>query len=195
AETDVKHIYTAELPDPVRTQGSSVVIRPTETLPDVWHTLEFKNTADMPLTTAPATVMQESEVIGQDTISYTAAGGQASLTVNKALSIRIESAAEIKSRTPTDIKDSRGRVLWDKIVVEGVMEILNQRPENSSLRLGMNVTGTVLSSDGDPEISVLPKGLNDRNDQTRVIWRLDAPSGKKVKLTYQWEMLAPARGN
>jgi hypothetical protein len=69
-----RHIYRWEIPDYVNPEGSYYDDRSRqqrEPEQEVWHCIRLDNVMKMPWTTAPAEIIKDGTILGQDTLNYT----------------------------------------------------------------------------------------------------------------------------
>jgi hypothetical protein len=158
---------------------------PTETNYDVYHSLELKNTANVPLTTAPVMIISPKEqFLAQDLLRYTPVGGVVNVRLSKAIDIvlknteeetqRIDQAKEIAHRT------------YGRVVIKGVISVNNFQNKEVTVVIKKNVVGTVISQ---TDAGKIVKGSRvDQNPNTTITWELKLPlNGQKV-LNYQYEV-------
>ncbi len=188
AEATYKEIYTWDTLDPF---VNNVEYRPINqpTPPDeVWHTLQFKNTSGHPLTTAPATTLQSGQLLGQDTLNYVSAGGDAELRITKAVDIRAESSEEEITRQRGAIKRPDNYPIFDLVTMKGTMQAVNMKTDAVNLRIRHDFTGELVSADGDPVTKKTARGLRDTNPTGRLIWTKTIEPGQKLSLTYTYHV-------
>jgi hypothetical protein len=188
AEAPYKEIYTLDVPDPV-VNNLEYRRPPDEDQPeDVWHTLNFKNTSGRPFTTGTATTFKESQLIGQDTMGYVSAGGDAELKITKALDEKAESSEEEVSRERGAIKNVNGAPIYDQVTMKGTLQVKNQKSEDVNLRIRHYFTGELVSADGNPVAKKTAKGLKDVNPTGVLTWTPAVTAGQSLTLTYTYKL-------
>lgn len=185
--SEYKAVYKAELPDPISQAGAR-----GQAPADVWHTLNFKNPISQPLTTAPAITMRSGEVIGQDEIKYSSAGGPVSLRVGKALDVVIEATAEEVEREQAARKDRHGNPTYDLITIKGVVVAENLKAKDIQLEVEIPMEGEVISAKG-AQVTKTAAGLRDANPRSLISWKPSAAKGGKVTLEYSVKIFVAAR--
>lgn len=190
AESDYEHIYTLDV-------GAGEVVS-RESIPsgspspyDVWHELKFRNTAKLPLTTAPAITTQAGEILGQDQLNYTSPNQEAFVKITKALDIRADLDEEEIARERGAIKvDNYPR--YDLVTVKGTIEIRNRKPQAVTMRIAKLIVGEVVSATNDGKITKTTKGLADVNVNSRVAWTPKVESGATLQMEYRYQVYVPA---
>ncbi len=192
AKSPYKTVYTLEVPDEVGgTPQPARQTQPEESL-DVWHTLKFENTAGMPFTTAPVMTIKNGEVLGQDMMSYTTAGAEATVRVSKALDIHAESAEEETARDRGVLK-IEGRPAFDKVTMKGTIEIKNRKQKNVDLVVTKSTTGEVTSA-GEGTVRKVPAGLRQVNPVSEVTWKPTLKPGETLRLEYTYQVYVSSQG-
>ncbi len=183
AQADYRHVYEWEIGDTV--QDTTYVGRRDQP-DDVWHSLKFKNTSAQPFTTAAATVFKDGEILGQDMMSYTSVGAEATVRITKALDVAADSDEEEVSREREFLKIRSGH--YDKVTLKGTLQIANRKSEGVSLEISKTLTGEVIAAEGAPKTTSLAKGLRAVNPRQRVDWKVDLKAGEKKTLTYTYSV-------
>jgi hypothetical protein len=184
AKSDYEHLYKADLAD---SGGQNDAYQPMPEGPtDVWHTIKFKNTAGQPLTTGPATVYQRDQVVGQDTMTYTTAGAEATITISKALDIRMEGNEEETGRE-RQVKLANGNY-YDLVTIKGTATVRNMKKDTVSMKITKVFTGDLISASAGGKETKLAKGLRDVNPRTRIVWEPKVTPGQKLELTYSYKI-------
>lgn len=185
ADLSYGHVYTWDINDTIvngsQYQGAS------DGPGDVWHSLKFKNTSDMPWTTAPATTMKDGEILGQDMMTYTARGTNALLKITKALNVRADQTEEEVSRERAAYKLPGGQT-FDLVTLKGTLEVKNRKNEQVTLKITRWVTGEVISAEGNPTITKALKGLRQVNSSAKIEWEVPVEAGKDKKLTFLYKV-------
>lgn len=188
-EVPYKHVYEWNIPDSLF--GDRQYVGIPEGPGDVWHSLKFRNTGKNPFTTAPAMTMSNDQVIGQDSMSYTSVGAEATLRINKALDIRAEGIEEEISRTPFSRDEANFRRNYDLITIKGTIDVSNRKEEAVTMEVTKALTGEVLESSHAAAVTKTAKGLRGLNPNSVVKWTVEVPAGKSVQLTYSYKVYIP----
>ncbi len=187
AESEFKHVYTLDLPNTINEYEP---YRPQNTPPmpyDVWHTIRFKNTANQPLTTAPATVYKNGQIMGQDTLMYTSGGGEVNLKMSKALDVKNDVDEEEVSRERAKLQHpSYGTFDW--VTVKGTIVLKNNKSESVDLTITKLITGDLISSTDTPKVVKTAKGLRQVNSASKLTWNLALAKGATKTITYNYSI-------
>jgi hypothetical protein len=136
----------------------------------VYHSLELKNTTQVPFTTAPVMVVTEKEqFLAQDLLKYTPVGGTVDVKLSKAIDIVMRNAEEEGQRN-------------DAITIS------NLQAKEVTVNIKKLLSGTVLSqSDGGKSVK---NGIGyDNNPTSTISWEVKMASNGKKSLTYEYEVL------
>lgn len=187
-ETPYKEVYTWDVADPVYNNFNYAPSSEDGRPADVWHTLQFKNSSGHPLTTGVATTFKENHVIGQDTLGYVSAGGDAELKITKALDVQAENSEEEVTRERGAIKNTANFPIYDQVTMKGTLQIKNLNAEEVTLRIKHPFTGELTSADGNPANKNTAKGLHDINPSGLLTWSPTLAAGKSLVLTYTYKV-------
>jgi hypothetical protein len=195
-EAEYKRVFTLDVPDRSGVYASGQDAwrgGPTVNEPlDVWHTVRFPNTAGVPLTTGVATVVKSGEVLGQDRISYTSRGAEASLRIAKALDIRADALEEEVTRERGFVVRD-GRPIYDRVTVRGTVEITNRKETAVTMRVTKSFAGEATEVGQGGEATKTPAGLGQLNPYTRVVWKPEVKKGETMRLTFTYQLLTPSQ--
>jgi hypothetical protein len=186
ARSEYSHLYTLDLPDQV---SGNVDYRPIPAPmpPDVWHSIKFKNTSNQPLTTAPATVYKDGRILGQDTIRYTSVGAEQLLRMTKAMDVQTEAFEEEVARQRQALQVPN-QVPYDLVTLRGTIQVRNRKSEPIQMRIVKELTGEIVSSEGNPKIVGTAKGLREINPRQRLEWGPQVAAGQTLTLTYTYRL-------
>lgn len=183
-----RRTYAAQLVggaiQPVSRGGGGFGIQLDDRPEDVWYEVIFPNNSNYPLTTAAATIYQNGELVGQDTMEYMPAGAEVRLRITKALDVRI-------SQTLEELSRERGAMTirttsYDLIQVEGVISIRNLKPEEIDVEIMRRFDGIVLENDPSGETRQIPVGTTGVNPVTIATWKLSVPANSITEIKYQY---------
>lgn len=192
-DAEYKHVYTWDIDDQVDASGNYKIMPPNAPdSEDVWHTIKFKNGAGKPLTTAPATIFNKGELIGQSMMNYCMADGECDLQINKALDVQAESNEEEVERERGAIKDRYNNPKYDLVTVKGTLQVRNGRKDEIQMRITKNLTGEVISKTGDPAVTKTTRGLRQVNTTSKLVWKPSVKKGEKLTLEYTYKLYVPA---
>jgi hypothetical protein len=191
---DYRHLYTIDLPDLSGEYTSNVRQGRPSTPPETIHVLEFRNTSGQPLTTAPALVLKNGEVIGQDQIDYTPAGDTVELQVGKALDIQSEEQSEQLQRERGAVVGRDGNHRFDRLTVKSTVTVVNRTSRSIDLRMRKATYGEIVSADNGGQSRTVPAGVSEPNPGLRIEWNLKLQPGERRVVTYAYSLLVPAIG-
>jgi len=183
-----KHVYQWDIQDSLtdeeryRQRGGEEGERPEE----VWHSLRLENTTKVPWTTAPAETVQNSQILGQDILSYTPVGGETTLRITQAVSVKAE-RTEIETLRERNAVQFYGRA-YDLVSVEGKMSVKNFQAKSITLEITKGVSGEVKSSTPKAEIEKIASGLRGVNPSNVLTWTLELEPGQTAEITYAYDV-------
>jgi len=182
AKSAYSHIYEWDIPDKIN-------VAPSDRPGDVWHSLKFKNNAKQPLTTAPATIFKDGEILGQDMLMYTSVGADALVKMTKALDVRAEDLEEETERKAV-VEPVRGSY-YDLVILKGTLSVHNRKAEAIKLKITKELTGEMISTEGGPKVRAITKGLRAVNPRHLLEWTIDLKPDEKRVLTYSYKLYIP----
>lgn len=188
AESEYERLYTWDVADLVQ---NDTEYRPQPGTPyqpdDVWQSLKFKNTANLPFTTAAATTFKNGEIVGQDMMRYTPPNADTLVRVTKSLDLRAEKGEEEVSRERLSLK-LPGDYNYDLVTIKGTLQLTNAKADAVKLKIRKSLTGEVVSADGSPKIIKTAKGLQQLNSKALIEWNTSVEAGKKLNLSYTYKL-------
>ena len=157
---------------------------------DVWDALKFKNMLPFPMTSAPALVMTGNSFSGQGQVLWTNKSEEATLRVNKALSIRArhleyESQMAEPGKSERDVVNLGGR-RFRKVMVNGELRLSNNRPTETKMIIKRQFSGEYVKGDDSPKIELREEGVwtvNKRNELQSTILMKPAEE-RKIRFQY-----------
>jgi len=186
-----KHIYKWEIPDYVneeeqyyynerRQRGEQ---EPKEV---VWHCLKMQNTTKVPWTTAPAEVVKEGLILGQDTLNYTPTQGETTLRITQAASVKAEQL-ELETDRKRDAAQLYGNH-YDLVTVDGKLSVTNLQQKAVTLEITKTLSGELKSSQPEAKIEKLARGLQRMNAVLKLTWTIELGPGEKKEAGYIYEV-------
>jgi hypothetical protein len=182
-ESEYSHIYEWDIPDRV---NESRYVQQEDRPGDVWHSIKFKNNSQQPLTTGPATIFKNGEIMGQDSLLYTSVSAETTAKMNKALDVRAEDFEEEIARVVLE-QPIRGS-WYDVVTLKGTLSITNSKTENIDLKITKELTGEMISSDGNPKVRTITRGLRAVNPRQMLEWQIPLKAGEKRTITYTYKV-------
>lgn len=160
---------------------------------DVWDALKFKNPLPFPMTSAPALVMTAGNFSGQRSVLWTNRGEEATLRVNKALSIRARHVEYENQTGPNGaaerdviyIADRRFR----KVTVNGEMRLCNHRNVDAKLIIKRQFSGDFIKGDANPKIDLREEGVWTVNKRNELTWTINLKPAEEQTIKYQYTVL------
>lgn len=201
ADADYERIVDWTIPDnrdewgnPTANNGRRVDPSTGEPLQDdVWDALKFKNPLAFPMTTAPAMVTSAGKFNGQRQVFWTNKGEEATLRVNKALSIRArhveyENQQGAPGNAERDVTYIGGR-RFRKVTVNGELRLCNHRAADAKLIIKRQFSGDYLKGDADPKIDLREEGVWTVNKRNELTWTITLKPNEERVVKYQYTVL------
>jgi len=185
-----KHIYKWVIPDYVNEEDRYSYRRRREEQrepeEEVWHCLRMENTTKVPWTTAPAEIVKEGLILGQDTLNYTPIQDETTLKITRAMSVKAEQA-ELETERKRDAARLYGHH-YDLVTVEGKLSVTNFQEKAITLEITKTLSGEVKSSQPEAKIESLARGLRRMNAVRKLTWTIELKPGESKQLDYMYEV-------
>ncbi len=184
-----KHIYQWEIPDYVNEEDRYFYgrrEREREGVEEVWHCLRMENTTKVPWTTAPAEIVKEGLILGQDTLNYTPTKGETTVKITQAVSVKAEQV-ELEFERKRDAARLYGNH-YDLVTVEGKLSVRNFQQKAITLEITKTLSGEVKSSEPEAKIESLARGLRRMNAVRKLTWTIELEAGERKDLGYLYEV-------
>jgi len=150
----------------------------------VWHSLRLTNETKLPWTTAPAQLMKDGQIIGQDTLHYTAPTAETVVKITHAVGVKAEQT-EIETSRERDAVSFYGSH-FDRVTIEGSLRVTNFKAEPISIEITKTLSGEVEKTTPKAEDTTLARGLKAMNPVHDLTWKLDLKPGKSREITYTY---------
>jgi hypothetical protein len=210
-ELEYKDIYTLDLyfapPPELRGYFNSSHQQEMAQLlhsPKVVHKLRMRNTGKHPLTTAPALVLRNGDVLAQGLMTYTSVGSTIDLPITAAVDILITKSEEEVGRIPNAKKWAGSNYM--QVDLKGSTSLKNFKSKPVELEVVRYVLGQVDETTNDGTItksSVFGEALSGMNFQlynwynwpswwhhfngiNRVTWNFELKPKEKIGLEYKY---------
>jgi len=121
--------------------------------PTVMHKIRLSNTSDSPLTTAPALIIRDDQVLAQGMMTYTAKGAETDLAITTAVDVNVKKTDKETGRVPNAVQWQGNQYM--RADLAGVLKITNYRPEAVDLGVTRYVLGNVGEADHDGKVSMV----------------------------------------
>lgn len=169
--------------------------------PKFIHKIRFVNNAKEPITTAPALILSDSQLLGESLISYTPSGATNDLEITKAVEIQASKNDLELGRTPSAL-NMNGHD-YSKTSLEGRLKITNYKAAPVKLEIVRYVLGQVTAAT-EAETQKLNVFEDDSflpdtyriyswpswwpivNTVSRIKWQTTLEPGKSVEYNYKW---------
>lgn len=199
-----KDVYTIDLPisPPLEVRANLNADQQAEMAsllgaPRPAHKIRITNSAAVPLTTAPALVVQNEHVLSQGTMLYTPSNASGDLEIGKAVDIQV-----VRSETETSRMANAVRVNGDaysEVNLRGVIKVTNYRKEAVPVEVTREVLGLAKTASHNGRIERLnaqaaypvwwryyswPYWWNQMNSIGRITWTMTLAPGQSVDLDY-----------
>lgn len=165
--------------------------------PKVMHKIRLTNTTNQPLTTAPALILNGTQVLAQGMTTYASSGGEADVDLTTAVDIRV-------SRSDLEIKRTPNAETWQnnqygRADLLGKISLCNYRKDALEVEVTRHVPGIVdeavngkiarlnvfESSDFAPSQGY-PDWWRHFNGLSDLTWTVKLQPRKDLDLTYKW---------
>lgn len=185
-----KHIYQWKIPDYVNEEDyySQRRRREQDREPDeeIWHCLRMQNCGKAPWTTAPAQILKEGLILGQDTLNYTPVQSETTLRITQAVSVKAE-----QTELEIDRKRDAARLYgyhYDLVTVEGKLSVTNFQQKDITLEIAKTLSGQLKSSQPEAKIEKLARGLRRMNGVMKLTWTIELKPGERKELSYMYDV-------
>lgn len=160
---------------------------------DVWDALKFKNALPFPMTSAPAMVVTAGKFSGQGQVLWTNRNEEATLRVNKALSIRArhveyENQMGEPGQAERDLVYLGGR-RFRKVTVNGELRLCNHRPSETKMIIKRQFSGDYVKGDESPKIDLREEGVWTVNKRNELTWSLSLKPAEERTVKFQYTVL------
>jgi len=175
--------------------------------PQVRHRLRLQNSGPYPLTTAPAIILREGQLLAQSLMTYTARGGRSDLDLTTAVDVPV-SKSEVETKRAPDAMKWNGET-YGRADLAGTIRLTNRRAQPVRLEVTRHLLGAADTADHDGRIEAA-NALEDSRGYTggeypgwwywynwpywwhrfngvgRVTWQFTLEPEKDIELHYTW---------
>ena len=162
---------------------------------DVWDAIRFRNPLPFPMTSAPVMVTTGETFSGQSQVLWTDTGEEATVRVNKALSIR---AVHVEYEKQSDERGESDRELiniggrrFRRVTVNGELRLGNHRAIEAPLIIKRQFTGDFVKGDASPKIDLREEGVWSINRRNELTWSIRLKPAEERIVSYQYTVLVP----
>jgi hypothetical protein len=182
ARVPYEHLYEWEIGDTVEAQQQ------TEEPPqeEVWHSLRLTNDAGLPWTTAPAMTMKDGNLLGQDTLHYTASGAKTDVRITRAVDVQGEQT-EFEIARERNAANFYGYA-YDKVTVQGALRATNHKRAAVRLEITKRIQGEVTKNPEGAKVVATAKGLRRVNPNLMLTWSVAIEAGATREIGYEYTL-------
>jgi hypothetical protein len=211
AEFDLpyKDIYTLDVPfTPPQELNQYLNVNRSEIAklmqaPKVQHKIRLSNSSQFPLTTAPALVMRDNQVLAQGTMTYAAPGSTENLDLTTAVDVRVKKTDKETARVPNAATFQGDQ--YARIELAGTLALTNFSNKNIEIEVKREVLGKVKTADNGGTTEMInvfedthqgypswwswyswPSWWHRMNGVGRITWKVPLKPKEKVDLNYTW---------
>jgi hypothetical protein len=186
-----KHIYRWEIPDYVNPEGDYYYDqqqrqqrKPEQQ--EVWHCIRLDNVMKMPWTTAPAEIVKDSVILGQDTLDFTPVKERGTVRITRAMNVKAEQIELEKDRK----RDAAHyyNYNWDLVTVEGKLSVTNLQDKPITLEVTKLLSGDVNTMQPQAKLEKLAKMLRAVNANVKLTWTIELGAGEQKEMGYTYEV-------
>ncbi|HVF11247.1 MAG TPA: hypothetical protein VNA16_10610 [Abditibacteriaceae bacterium] len=174
--------------------------------PKVMHKIRLFNKGQYPLTTAPALILRNGQLLAQNLMTYTSIGGQSDLDVTAAVDIKVSKSERETKRTPNAANWEGNQYV--RADLAGKITLTSYRNQPVEVEVTRYVLGTADTADQNGVIDQTnafeearaasgeypywwgwynwPHWWSHFNGIGRITWKPNLAPGKSVDLNYTW---------
>lgn len=184
-----QEFYSWEIPDYINPESRYVGPRQggEEAPEEVWHSLRLTNETKVPWTTAPAQLLKDGQIIGQDTLGYTPPKAEGTVRITQAVSVKAEQA-EVEREREREAVRMYGDY-FDRVTIEGTLNVRNYQDKLVRLEITKSLSGEFKTTSHTAQDTVLARGLRSMNPSHLLKWHIDLLPGEEKEITYVYEAL------
>ena len=145
-----------------------------------------------PWTTGAAQTMKQEMVLGQDTLPYTQAGGEAKLRITQTVGLKAQEAEQQTNQEANFM--NVGGSSYDRLTVEGRLSLHNYKADAATVEITKYLTGEVTSTIPDGEVVKMPRVRYDYwnwmgNPYSKITWKVPVAPGQDAEVKYVFRVL------
>jgi hypothetical protein len=185
-----KHIYRWEIPNYINAEGgysydqSRQQHEPEQQ--EVWHCIRLDNVMKLPWTTAPAEIVKEGVILGQDTLNFTPVKEKGTVKITRAMNVKAEQIELEKDRKHNAAQWYN--MSWDLVTVEGKLSVTNNQDKPIALEVTKSLSGEVKATQPEAKLEKLAKSLRMVNANVRLTWTMELGPGEQKEIEYTYEV-------
>jgi hypothetical protein len=182
------HIYRWEIPDYIG-EGEQYYDqgrRKPEPEQEVWHCIRLDNVMKLPWTTAPAEIVKDGVILGQDTLDYTPAKGKGTVKITRAMNVKAEQL-ELETDRKRDAAQWYGSH-YDLVTVQGKLSATNLQDKPITLEITKRISGEIKVMQPEAKLEKLAKALRAVNANVKLTWTIEIGAGEQKDIGYTYEV-------
>ena len=184
-----KHIYRWEIPNYVNPEGGYYDQGRQQREPEqqeVWHCIRLDNVMKLPWTTAPAEIVKDGVILGQDTLNFTPVKEKGTVKITRAMNVKAEQIELEKDRKHNAAQWYNTN--WDLVTVEGKLSVTNNQDKPITLEVTKSLSGEVKAMQPEAKLEKLAKSLRMVNANSRLTWTIELGPGEQKEIGYTYEV-------
>ncbi|MBI5833324.1 MAG: hypothetical protein HZB16_13585 [Armatimonadetes bacterium] len=155
--------------------------------PQIWHVLRLTNTSGVPWTTAPAMMLRDGRIMGQEMLTYTGAGDQVDLRVTRSVDLpTMASESIIKTERAAE---HLGGLSYSRLTVKGELAIFNRKAVEAQIEVRKQLQGEIVDTKPTADVRRTAKLLSPINQVQSLVWKVAVPSGARQDIVYTYTVL------
>jgi hypothetical protein len=183
-----KHIYRWEIPNYINPEENyyNQPKQQPEPQQEVWHCIRLDNVMKLPWTTAPAEIVKEGVILGQDTLNFTPVKDKGTVKITRAMNVKAEQIELEKDRKHNAAQWYNNN--WDMVTVEGKLSVTNNQDKPITLEVTKSLSGEVKAMQPEAKLEKLAKSLRMVNANSRLTWTIELGPGEQKEIGYTYEV-------
>ena len=184
-----KHVYRWEIPNYINPEGSYYDQGRQQHEPEqqeVWHCIRLDNVMKLPWTTAPAEIVKDGVILGQDTLNFTPVKEKGTVKITRAMNVKAEQIELEKERKHNAAQWYNTN--WDLVTVEGKLSVTNNQDKPITLEVTKSLSGEVKAMQPEAKLEKLAKSLRMVNANVRLTWTMELAAGEQKEIGYTYEV-------
>ena len=181
-----EHLYRWQIGDSLDSRGRWRNEDTGENQEEVWHVLRIENAGGIPWTTAPAMTVQESRILGQDTLFFTNPKDKTLLKLTRSVDL-VATQVEREIDRQVDALRRHGNHC-DLITVEGRLRVTSHKPKAAVMLIEKVLTGEVLETSVQPKTETLTANVWLDNPRQKLTWEAELEPGGELEVTYTYKV-------
>ena len=183
-----RHIYRWEIPNSINPEENyyNQPRQQPEPQQEVWHCIRLDNVMKLPWTTAPAEIVKDGVILGQDTLNFTPVKEKGTVKITRAMNVKAEQIELEKDRKHNAAQWYNTN--WDLVTVEGKLSVTNNQDKPITLEVTKSLSGEVKAMQPEAKLEKLAKSLRMVNANVRLTWTMELAAGEQKEIGYTYEV-------